>query len=183
MKKNRVSPQESLQAEFPDIPGIYIKQYLKGAGQNVDVVRGLIRDHLGLTVNNEFIIDEFVDPRDDLFDNPGHLCFEISADLTMFTGHLEKAKKMFGTLQFTTEPLIVVKDGDRFVYYLVTRQRYFNVADDLERSLEQLRVHIQQHNVHSVSMPHIGHKLEWPDIRQLLVDTFSGTRLKIKVYI
>ena len=81
----------------------------------------------------------------------------------------------------------VLKHEERYVYYLITKTRYFNkpTYDTLQASLEAMKSHCQQNQVTSLSMPRIGcglDKLEWNKVADLLKKVFQDTKMTVTVY-
>ena len=76
---------------------------------------------------------------------------------------------------------------NRFIYYLVTKEQYFKKPSmkTLESSLQLMRQHCLHNHVQYVAMPTIGcglDKLDWYDVRELLVKIFRDTPVEITVY-
>ena len=81
----------------------------------------------------------------------------------------------------------VLRRGDRYIYYLVTKDRYFHkpTLGDLRRSLECAQCHCQLHGVTRLAMPRIGcglDRLNWPDVSQLLDEIFVNNGIGVTVY-
>lgn len=73
----------------------------------------------------------------------------------------------------------VLPDGQRYIYYLVTKQRYFHkpTLRDLEQSLGALKCHCDAHGVTKLAMPLIGcglDRLQWADVEPLLARILTG---------
>jgi len=179
------SPIEILCGEFPRMPRYQIEGFYKGSEQNLELTRKLIRTHLGITIVENLVLYEITDSFDSLIDRPGHLLVEIASDCSMSTGYPKVFKKKFGIPAVGNDLFQAIEptNSGRFVYYLVTRDRYFNVATNLEHCLEQLKLHVQQHDIREISMPRIGHKLSWVDVKQMILTKFSELELKINVYL
>mmetsp|Transcript_13362 Transcript_13362/g.20917 ORF Transcript_13362/g.20917 Transcript_13362/m.20917 type:complete len:80 (-) Transcript_13362:111-350(-) len=76
-----------------------------------------------------------------------------------------------------------------FVYYLVTKERYFHkpTYDNLGKSLGAMRVHMQKRGVKKLALPKIGcglDGLKWDNVKDLLESSFTGYPggLEIKIY-
>jgi O-acetyl-ADP-ribose deacetylase (regulator of RNase III) len=81
----------------------------------------------------------------------------------------------------------LLKHKERFVYYLVTKERYWNkpTYQTLTSSLEKMRDHAVNNGVKMICMPKIGcglDKLEWYKVRWNIKQTFKGTGIKLFVY-
>jgi len=81
----------------------------------------------------------------------------------------------------------VLRQGKRFVYYLITKPKYFDkpTYETLKSSLVAMKSHCVANNVTAVSMPRIGcglDKLEWPKVEETLMSVFMDTDIVITVY-
>ena len=102
------------------------------------------------------------------------------------TLHLtSKIQAIYSAASHTPEP----ESGfqDRFVFYMITKPRYFHKPtwEAFCASLVALREAAIQNKVGVISMPRIGcglDKLEWKAVKQLLIETFSGTGIVLNVY-
>ena len=84
--------------------------------------------------------------------------------------------------------IAVLSDSNRFIYYLVTKERYFNkpTYESLKSSLEAMRKHALQHKQTNINIPRIGcglDRLKWTHVRQILQDVFATTNITITVYV
>ena len=82
---------------------------------------------------------------------------------------------------------VVLKEGRKYLYYLVTKQKYFDKPTNctLRQALIQMKNHAVKNNVIEISMPRIGcgrDNLNWDEVRQIITNVFSGTSIKISVY-
>ena len=82
----------------------------------------------------------------------------------------------------------VLKRDDRFIYYLITKERYFHkpTYDTLKASLKSMLLHCQENKVTNLSMPTIGcglDKLEWPKVANVIKDVFGDSGITITVYV
>lgn len=131
----------------------------------------------------------------DLFSCPDtdSLAHCVSRDLHMGKGIAKIFKKEFGHEGLLREQdknvgeVAVLKHKDRFVYYLITKVKYFfrPTNDALEASLKSMKEHCIAHNVKSVSMPRIGcglDRLDWSDIEGILIKLFKDTDIVINIY-
>ena len=78
-------------------------------------------------------------------------------------------------------------NGKGFVYYLVTKARYFHkpTLDAVRRSCEWMRDHAVAHGVRTIALPRIGCGLDglrWPDVRATLCKVFEETNIRVEVY-
>ena len=132
----------------------------------------------------------------DLFSCPEDesLAHCVSADLKMSKGiavifkdrfkgvrELEKQQPKIGNC-------VSLKRDLRFVYYLVTKERYFHkpTYNTLERSLIAMREHSVINGVSKISMPKIGSgldRLDWKQVKEMIEKVFKNTNIRITVYI
>ena len=133
--------------------------------------------------------------RGDLFKSPRteSLCHCISRDCKLGRGIAKIFRQKFGRIDELKDSgarvggLAVLKDGDRFVYNLVTKERFSDTPsyESLEKSLEAMKVHCLAHGVESISMPRIGCGLDglsWPAVSTLIKNVFQLETVKITVY-
>lgn len=76
---------------------------------------------------------------------------------------------------------------DAFVYYLLTKERYFHkpTLESVRQSCVWMRDHALQHNVQTIAMPRIACGLDgllWSDVKAMLCDVFDNTGISIRVY-
>jgi len=81
----------------------------------------------------------------------------------------------------------VLKDGTRYIYYLITKERFFHkpTYESLTNSLVRMKEHALEHGVKQISMPRIGCGLDgllWPRVRNIIMDVFRATDISIKIY-
>ncbi|XP_066481301.1 ADP-ribose glycohydrolase OARD1 [Tiliqua scincoides] len=131
----------------------------------------------------------------DLFSCPGtdSLAHCISEDCHMSAGIASIFNKKFGGVQELLEQqkkigeVAVLKRENRYVYYLITKNRYFHkpTYDNLRKSLEAMKFHCLKHGVSHISMPRIGcglDRLNWSKVSTMLEEVFEDTDIKITVY-
>ncbi|XP_060087492.1 ADP-ribose glycohydrolase OARD1 isoform X2 [Heteronotia binoei] len=131
----------------------------------------------------------------DLFTSPGtdSLAHCISEDCHMSAGIAAIFKKKFGGVQEllsqrkTTGEVAVLKRENRYVYYLITKSKYFHkpTYDNLRNSLEAMKIHCLKNGVTCISMPKIGcglDRLDWNKVSLMLEEVFEDTNIKITVY-
>ena len=87
----------------------------------------------------------------------------------------------------TNSPLSVQQVKDRFIYYLVTKKRFFQkpTYDSLRQSLEAMTKHANNQKVIHISMPKAGgglDRLEWHKIERLIRKICAQSNLTITVY-
>ena len=130
----------------------------------------------------------------DLFSSPENLAHCISEDCQMGKGIAVRFKTLFGgqseiiQQRVKTGGLAVLLRGNRFVFYLVTKKRYYNLPtyENLERSLVCLREFCIKHGVVNIAMPKIGcglDKLQWEKVYTILRRVFNETDIKITIFV
>ncbi|XP_066982552.1 ADP-ribose glycohydrolase OARD1-like isoform X2 [Macrobrachium rosenbergii] len=117
----------------------------------------------------------------------------ISQDVRMGKGIATLFKSKFGGVQELLDQgcksgdVAVLKRSQRFVYYLVTKERYWHKPTylSMRSSLQAMKLHALQHNVSAIAMPRIGCGLDglvWDRVREILTDVFKDTDIKLSVY-
>ena len=139
--------------------------------------------------------DRLKEVQGDLFTCPdsSSLAHCISEDVRMGKGIATVFKKKFGRVAEIRSQrqrpggVAVLKCENRFVYYLVTKQKYFHkpTYETLKSSVKAMRDHCIENAVKELCMPRIGcglDKLEWNRVRTILEKEFSETSVRITVY-
>lgn len=85
------------------------------------------------------------------------------------------------------EVAVLQPSKSRFVYYLITKPRYFHkpTYDDLESSLQAMATHMAEHHVTALAMPRIGcglDGLQWPKVEALIRKVFGKMNVSITVF-
>uniref|UniRef100_A0A8D0KMR0 ADP-ribose glycohydrolase OARD1 n=1 Tax=Salvator merianae TaxID=96440 RepID=A0A8D0KMR0_SALMN len=132
----------------------------------------------------------------DLFTCPGTdaLAHCISEDCRMGAGIAAVFKKRFGGVQELlnqkkkTGDVAVLEREHRYVYYLITKHKYSHkpTYDNLQKSLEAMKLHCLKNSVTCISMPKIGcglDRLEWSKVSTMIEEIFEDTDINITVYI
>lgn len=81
----------------------------------------------------------------------------------------------------------VLKDKDRFIYNLITKEKYFNkpTYQTMHSSLEAMRVHMEKNSVQKLAIPRIGCGLDgliWKKVKDQLGEVFKDVDIDITVY-
>ncbi|XP_061469205.1 ADP-ribose glycohydrolase OARD1-like [Rhineura floridana] len=131
----------------------------------------------------------------DLFTCPGtdSLAHCISEDCHMSAGIAAIFKKKFGGVQELlnqkkkTGDVAVLKRENRYVDYLITKNKYFHkpTYDNLRKSLEAMKIHCLNNAVTCISMPKIGcglDRLNWSKVSTMLDEVFEDTDVSITIY-
>ncbi|TSM04876.1 O-acetyl-ADP-ribose deacetylase 1 [Bagarius yarrelli] len=133
--------------------------------------------------------------RGDLFSCPStdSLAHCISMDCKMGAGIAVKFKKNFrGVKELLAQQkqpgeCAVLQRGDRFVYYLITKEKYNHkpTYKTLRQSLEAMKSHCLENGVTRLSIPRIGcglDRLSWEKVSAILEKVFHNTGIVITVY-
>jgi len=131
----------------------------------------------------------------DLFDAPrtASLCHCVSADFRMGAGIAKQFRARFGNQEALLAQrcgigdVAVLADGHRFVFYLVTKERYFHKPgyDAMQSTLLRLRDMALERGVAHLAMPRLGcglDRLAWPRVRDMIATAFDGSGISISVY-
>jgi len=157
-------------------------------------INGDIKKNKGNHVQSDaFSIKE---KKGDLFLGTENICLAhcISQDVKMSKGIALHFKSKFGGVQEILDQnrkpgdVAVLKRGHRFVYYLVTKERYWHKPTylSLRSSLQAMKRHVLQYAVSSIAMPKIACGLDglvWEKVRDILTDVFKDTDINITVYV
>ncbi|XP_039439698.1 ADP-ribose glycohydrolase OARD1-like isoform X1 [Culex pipiens pallens] len=118
----------------------------------------------------------------------------VASDLKMGAGIAVRFKQLFkGVDELRAQSVgvggvAVLKDGGRFVYYLITKEGSYDkpTYGDLTRSLEAMRKHMLENGAKKLAIPRIGcgiDGLEWPKVKGILNTTFgTGDGFEVVVY-
>lgn len=145
--------------------------------------------------NRQQTNNKFKEVKGDLFSvsNEYSLCHCVAEDLTMGAGiavtFRDKFKRIAELLeqQQTKGGLAYLKDGNRFIYYLITKMWSTGkpVIKDLEKSLLKMRQHMIENDIKKLAMPKIGcglDRLNWWDVSDLINYVFNEDDVDILVY-
>ena len=136
---------------------------------------------------------EYEEIEGDLFSSKDCLAHCVSADFHMGTGIAKQVKTRYPTtylkyIDHKTQPLFAqwIEQERRYVYHLVTKQRYFEkpTYESVKTSLQQMRIHAEWSGVKRISLPRIGcglDELNWSEIRSLIKDVFKGSHVTFTV--
>lgn len=118
----------------------------------------------------------------------------VAEDMSMGAGVAVTFRKTFrrvGDLlnqHVKTGGLAVLDEKDRFIYYLVTKERSTGkpTLRTLWSSLTCLKNHMVENNIKKLAIPQIGcglDRLNWSDVKQMLEYLFKDEDVEILVYI
>lgn len=132
----------------------------------------------------------------DLFSAPENysLAHCVGADFAMGAGIAVKFRQTFGKVdellaqKITSGGVAVLKDKNRFIYYLVTKPASYGspTYDSLRSSLSQMKIHMKKNNVNKLAIPRIGcgiDGLEWDKVSAELNAVFGDEDIEIVVYV
>ena len=139
---------------------------------------------------------EFTEIKGDLFkqtDPDTSLAHCVSRDFKMGAGIATLFRKKFDqrhilvSSNFQVGQVAISRDGNRFIYNLVTKEKYFQKPTNgtVREALVFMKNHAVQNNVRSIAMPRIGcglDKLNWNTVRTMIKEIFKDTDIKISVY-
>lgn len=144
------------------------------------------------TVNEKFKL-QLVEG--DLFSCPADesLAHCISEDCRMGAGIAVQFKKRFQGVkeleaqQKRTGECAVLKRSQKYVYYLITKEKYNQkpTYDSLRKSLLAMKAHCLENGVTSISMPRIGcglDRLDWDKVEVMIKEVFQDVDICITVY-
>lgn len=117
----------------------------------------------------------------------------VSADLCMSAGIALAFRNRFGQIEALKEQgaktggVAVLKCDTRYIYYLVTKTKYYNKPTyrDLLLSLYEMKKHIVRYEIKKLAIPRIGcglDRLSWKKVKKYLCDVFGEIDLEICVY-
>ncbi|XP_065341693.1 uncharacterized protein LOC135940650 isoform X2 [Cloeon dipterum] len=130
----------------------------------------------------------------DLFSATCSLAHCVSEDFRMSSGIAVPFRRRFGHVaellnqRKTSGEVAVLKNGNRFIYYLVTKELYMSKPEGLFRiwqCLAAMREHAMLYGVQDIAMPKIGcgkDHMHWPDVANAIQTTFANTGIRITVY-
>ncbi|CAD7083229.1 unnamed protein product [Hermetia illucens] len=131
----------------------------------------------------------------DLFSAPKStsLAHCVGGDMGMGGGIAVVFKKVFGRVDellaqnIGTGGVAVLKDNDRYIYYLVTKDYSYQkpTYESLRASLDSMRKHMVANKVNNLAIPRIGcgiDGLEWDKVKHELETVFGPEEINITVY-
>lgn len=131
----------------------------------------------------------------DLFTSPKtySLAHCVSADLRMGAGIALAFRRRFARIEKLKEQRVktggvaILKDDARFIYYLVTKNKYYLKPsyEDLFLSLNKMKKHIMRHKIDKLALPRIAcglDNLSWGKVKKHLHDIFHDVDIEIVVY-
>ncbi len=127
------------------------------------------------------------------YDKTYRLAHCVSRDLHMGKGIAVQFKQRFNHVtelknqKKTIGETAVLKVNERYVYYLITKEKYwgFPTYNSLKMSLLDMRNHAVETKVSTIVMPRIGSgldKLSWGIVKVILEEVFTpdfGIKVKI----
>lgn len=138
---------------------------------------------------------DIIEKRGDLFKCPetSSMAHCVSEDLSMSKGIAVVFKNKYkGLDELKTQKkkpgdVAVLKRDGRFIYYMITKERYFHKPTylSLESSLVMMRLHCVENGVQQLAIPRIGcglDRLEWTKVKNIISTVFKNTGITISVY-
>ena len=138
---------------------------------------------------------KFTEVKADLFtcDKGTSMAHCVSADFHMSAGIATEFKKRFGHVgdlldqNKTIGEVAVLKDGERYVLYMVTKERYYMkpTMENFEKTVTSLRNTCSENKIRNLAIPRIGcglDKLDWDTVKECLIKTFDKDDITISVY-
>jgi O-acetyl-ADP-ribose deacetylase (regulator of RNase III) len=136
--------------------------------------------------------------RGDLFKGAGDsasLGHCVSRCMSMSKGIATEFKKRFGRVQELLAQNVGIggvatlemKDPKRFVFYLVTKEKYYGkpTYDAISASIDAMRDLAVKHGIKRLCLPRIGcglDGLQWAQVREMLHKAFLGTTCVVDIY-
>lgn len=126
----------------------------------------------------------FEEKQGNLFNSSDSLAHCVSVDLKMSKGIADIFRRKFGGIDIlrSQDPKIgkalVLQDNERYILYLVTKQRYWQkpTYDNLRLSLEDALLKCKEYGITHLAMPRIGSgldNLEWQQVKNIIMDIFN----------
>ena len=117
----------------------------------------------------------------------------LSSDFKMSKGIAVNFREKFGQVEEmqrkrpSVGDIVVLRDGNRFVYNLVTKKRFFDkpTYEALSLALQEMKNHMIRNSVKDLCLPRIGcglDKLEWPKVKEIIKTIFKHENVQITVY-
>lgn len=136
---------------------------------------------------------QITEVKGDLLTDAGHLVHCVSQDFRMGAGIALQIKNRFKQVNYLISQrkqigqVAILEESDRFIFYLVTKDRYFNkpTYDNLRNTLIELLTICKEKNIDRLAMCKIGcglDKLEWKTVKDLIKKVFLDTGINIIVY-
>ena len=184
---------EQLKKEFPDLDAHVIVDVYRNLQKDTEETRRKLTEIIGTTSEPD-VLEETIG---DLFTCEPNvsMCHCVSEDLAMGKGIATEFKRRFKLVEVLKAQKAQVGQAailqrecpNAFVYYLVTKKRYFHkpTIQSVQMSCEWMKQHTLQHNVRSIAMPRIGcglDKLSWNVVRGMLIQVLRDTGVKLVVY-
>ena len=141
------------------------------------------------------VINNYQEVNGNVFDSKDSITHCVSANFKITAGIARDFKRKFPTkypsyLNHSYTPLWFqwLSETRRFLYHLVTKQKYFNkpTYSTLRASLERMRTHAENNNIPRISMLCIGtglDQLDWDKVKLLIQETFRTSPAQVVVYI
>ena len=118
----------------------------------------------------------------------------VSRDLRMTKGIAAQFRGRFGRISELLNQkaqigeIAVLRHGQRFLYYLVTKNKYYHKPSlyAVRASLLAMRKHMLTHGVQTAALPRVASGLDrvpWAEVKRVLEEIFGSSSLTIYIYI
>ena len=140
------------------------------------------------------VINNYQEVIGNVFDSKDSIAHCVSADFKMSAGIARHFKRKFPTKyssnldhSYTQLWRQWLPERRRYLYHLVTKQKYFNkpTHSTLRASLERMRTHAENNSISRIIMPCIGtglDQLDWDKVKLLIQETFRTSPVQVVVY-
>ena len=141
------------------------------------------------------VINHYQEVIGNVFDSKDSIAHCVSTGFKMSAGIARHFKRKLPTkypsnLDQSYTPLWPqwLPETRRYLYHLVTKQKYFNKPkySTLRASLERMRTHAENNSIPRISMPCIRtglDQLDWDKVKLLIQETFRTSPVQVEVYI
>ena len=137
---------------------------------------------------------ELVHRTANLFVSDESLAHCVSADFKMRAGIAQRFARIFGcrdellAQRAGVGDVAFLQEDDRYIYYLVTKERYFQkpTYDDIRRSLQRLAKLCREHGVDRLSIPRLACGLDgkdWSQVEAIVRDTVVKAGVTVTVHV
>lgn len=123
--------------------------------------------------------------KDNLFESKECLAHCVSRDLKMGAGIAIEFKKRFEIPKpADVGSVTYVKDDSRYIFYLVTKERYFDkpTYETFTSSIKSLKKLCDEYHIKKLSIPRLGcglDKLAWERVKKILLENLQDIELTV----
>ena len=138
-------------------------------------------------------MSKMIEINGDLFSSNTNLAHCVSSDFVMGAGIAKSFKEKYGSVQKLkmqnkdVGECAFLEHDNKKIYYLVTKRNFYDkpTYNSMKQSLVSMKKLIKEHQVQEIAIPLIGcglDRLNWNKVKQIILDVFCNTNLKIFVY-